>query len=185
MRPRSLGGCSGRTPSSASSVIASTYLHCSWRGPCSKHTMLVLLVLSFIHRRASSAYAFRRLNKNKKGMSGAVPRVETLFNISAFDGMYVDCIISNSGILVSANLIAATLSSSSSTMNSQRFGSIIGGSSFFPTQRRNRSIAVVVFVAFTLGTDLQSKTEKFNSLSVYTKVVLLSREQFAMSTPRT
>ena len=62
---------------------------------------------------------------------------------------------------------------------------MIAGSSFSPTQQRNGSIAAVVSVAVTLGTDLQSNTEKFNSLSVYTKVVLLSREQFAISTPRT
>ena len=141
--------------------------------------------MPFILRRASSAYALPRLNKNKSGTSRAMPRVETLFNISAFDGMYVECIISNSSILVSANFIAAFLSSSSSTMNSQRLGSVIAGLSFSPTQRRNGLIPAVVSVAFTLGTDLQSNTEKFNTLSVYTKLVLLSREQFAMSTPRT
>ena len=141
--------------------------------------------MPFILQQASSAYAFPRLNKNKSGTSGAMPRVETLFNISAFDGMYVECIISNSGILVSANFIAATLSSSSSTMNSQRFGVVIAGSSFSPTQWRNGSIAVVVSHAFTLGIDLQSNTEKFNTLFVYTKLVLLSREQFTMSTPQT
>ena len=87
---------------------------------------------------------FPLLNKNKSGTSGAVPRVETLFNILAFNGMYIECIISNSGILVSANFIAATLSSSSSTMNSQRFRVVIAGSSFSPTQRRNGSIAAIV-----------------------------------------
>ena len=141
--------------------------------------------MPFILRRASSAYALLRLNKNKSGTSGAVPRVETLFNISAFDGMYAECIISNSGILVFANFIAAFLSSSSSTMNSQRFGVVIAGLSFFPTQRRNGSIVAVVSDAFTLGRDLQSNTEKFNTLSVYKKLVLLYREQFTMSTPRT
>ena len=141
--------------------------------------------MPFVLRRASSAYAFPCLNKNKSGTSGAVPRVETLFNISAFDGMYFECIMSNFGILVSANLIAATLSSSSLTMNSQRFGFVIASSSYSPTQQRNGLIATVVFVAFTLSIDLQSNTEKFNSLFVYTKLVLLSREQFAMSIPRT
>ena len=70
-------------------------------------------------------------------------------------------------------------------MNSQRFGSVIAGLSFSPTHQRNGLIAVVVSIAFTLGTDLQSITGKFNTLSIYTKLVLLSREQFAISTPQT